>query len=160
MPAPNGFSWIEKPLLAGLARPSSPEDFRWLRQHGVEVLLSLTEDRPRRDWAEDANLLVFHEPLEDMEPPTQDQLDRCVSAITRALERNMPVAVHCGAGLGRTGTVLAAYLVSRGMSASNAVARIRRLRPHSIETEEQVEAVEHYARRKRHEPEEGEAGPG
>jgi atypical dual specificity phosphatase len=151
MPAPNGFSWIEKPLLAALARPSEPEDFRWLRQQGIEVLVSLTEDRPRRDWAEDANLLVFHEPLEDMEAPTQDQLDRCVSAITRALERNMPVAVHCGAGLGRTGTVLAAYLVSKGMTAANAVARVRRLRPHSIETEDQVEAVEHYARRKRRE---------
>ena len=76
MPAPQGFSWIEKPLLAALARPSDPEDFTWLREQGIEVLVSLTEDRPRRDWAEQANLLVFHEPLEDMEAPTQEQLDR------------------------------------------------------------------------------------
>jgi atypical dual specificity phosphatase len=149
MAAPHGFSWIEKPHLAALARPDSPEDLRWLRRQGIEVLVSLTEDRPRRDWAEDASLLVFHEPLEDMEPPSQDQLDRCVSAITRALEHGMPVAVHCGAGLGRTGAVLAAYLVSKGMTAGNAIARVRRLRPHSIETEEQAEAVEHFARRKR-----------
>ncbi len=149
MAAPQGFSWIEKSELAALARPTSPEDFQWLRQQGLEVLVSLTEDRPRRDWAEDAGLLIFHEPLEDMEPPSQDQLDRCVSAITRALDRNMPVAVHCGAGLGRTGAVLAAYLVAKGMTASNAIARIRRLRPHSIETEEQAEAVELFARRKR-----------
>ena len=76
MSAPHGFSWIEKPLLAALARPSDPEDFTWLREQGIEVLVSLTEDRPRRDWAEQANLLVFHEPLEDMEAPTQEQLDR------------------------------------------------------------------------------------
>ena len=151
MPAPQGFSWIEKPLLAALARPSSPEDLRWLRQQGIQVLLSLTEDRPRRDWTEDANLLVFHEPLEDMEPPSQEQLDRAVSALSRALDKNMAVAVHCGAGLGRTGVVLAAYFVTRGMSAANAIARVRRLRPHSIETEEQAEAVEHFARRKRRE---------
>jgi atypical dual specificity phosphatase len=151
MPAPHGFSWIDRPLLAALARPNAPEDFQWLREQGIELLLSLTEDRPRRDWAEDAGLLVFHEPLEDMEPPTQEQLDRCVSVITKALDRKMPVAVHCGAGLGRTGVVLAAYLVSRGLTAANAIARVRRLRPHSIETEEQAEAVEHYARRKRHE---------
>jgi atypical dual specificity phosphatase len=157
MAAPQGFSWIIGRELAALARPTSPEDFQWLRQQGIEVLISLTEDRPRRDWTEDANLLVFHEPLEDMEPPTQDQLDRCVSAITKALERHMPVAVHCGAGLGRTGTVLAAYLVSTGMTASNAIARIRRLRPGSIETEEQAEAVEHFARRRRRG--EGEAQP-
>jgi atypical dual specificity phosphatase len=149
MPAPQGFSWVEKPLLAALARPGSAEDVRWLRQQGIEVLLSLTEDRLPRDWTEDASLLVYHEPLEDMEPPTQDQLDRCVSAITKAMEKNMGVAVHCGAGLGRTGVVLAAWLVSRGLSATTAIAKVRRLRPHSIETDEQAEAVEHFARRRR-----------
>lgn len=154
MAAPSGFSWIEKPLLAALARPAGPEDFRWLREQGIELLLSLTEDRPRRDWIDDAGLLVYHEPLEDMEPPEQDQLDRCVSAIVRANERKMGVAVHCGAGLGRTGVVLAAYFVVRGLSAANAIARIRRLRPGSIETDEQAAAVEFYARRKRQETEE------
>jgi atypical dual specificity phosphatase len=153
MAAPSGFTWIDKPLLAAMARPSGPEDLSWLRGHGIEVLLSLTEDRPRRDWVEDANLLVFHEPLEDMEAPTQEQLDRCVSAILRANERNMGVAVHCGAGLGRTGVVLAAYFVTRGLSAGNAIARIRRLRPGSIETDEQAAAVELFARRQRREAE-------
>lgn len=151
MPAPNGFSWIDKPLLAALARPSSPDDFAWLRAQGIELLVSLTEERPRRDWAEDASLLVFHEPLEDMEPPTQDQLDRCVSAVVRATDRKMGVAVHCGAGLGRTGVILAAYFVARGLSAGNAIGRIRRLRPGSIETDEQAAAVELFARRKRRE---------
>jgi atypical dual specificity phosphatase len=152
MAAPQGFSWIEKPLLAALARPSSPEDLTWLRDQGIEVLLSLTEDRPRRDWVEQANFLVFHEPMEDMEAPTQEQLDRCVSAIERATERNMGVAVHCGAGLGRTGTVLAAYLVAKGQSAAGAIAKIRRLRPGSVETEEQGAAIELFARRRKAEP--------
>jgi atypical dual specificity phosphatase len=149
MSEPSGFSWVEKPLLAALARPSDPEDFRWLRAQGIELLISLTEDRPRRDWVEDANLLVYHEPLEDMEPPTQEQLERVVSAILKATARNMGVAVHCGAGLGRTGAVLAAYFVVKGMSAGNAIARVRRLRPGSIETDEQAEAIELFARRRK-----------
>lgn len=152
MATPSGFSWIEKPLLAALARPSGPEDLAWLREQGIELLLSLTEDRPRRDWIDDAGLLVYHEPLEDMEAPAQDQIDRCVSAIVRANERKMGVAVHCGAGLGRTGVVVASYFVTRGLNAANAIARIRRLRPGSIETDEQAAAVELYARRKRKEP--------
>jgi atypical dual specificity phosphatase len=149
MSAPPHFSWIEKPLLAALARPSDPEDFHWLRKNGIEVLVSLTEDRPRRDWTEAAGLLVFHEPLVDMEAPTQEQLDRVVSAILKATDRNMGVAVHCGAGLGRTGVVLAAYLVAKGASANNAVAKVRRLRPGSVETDEQAEAVELFARRRK-----------
>jgi len=82
-----------------------------------------------------------------MEAPTQEQLDRCISAIDRALEKNMGVAVHCTAGLGRTGVVLACYLVTHGLNAQNAMARVRRLRPGSIETEEQAQAVEEFARR-------------
>lgn len=149
MSPPHGFSWIEKPMLAALARPGSVEDLHWLRQQGVQVLISLTEDPPRREWVNEAGMLVFHEPLEDMEPPTQEQLDRCVSAVRKALKGELGVAVHCGAGLGRTGVVLASYMVTTGMSASSAIAKIRRLRPHSIETDEQAESVEWFARRQR-----------
>lgn len=145
---PFGFSWVEKPLLAALAKPGVADDFTWLRSAGIQLLVSLTEDRPRRDLTESANLLVFHEPLEDMAAPTQEQLDRAVSAIERAMAGKMPVAVHCGAGLGRTGTVLAAYFVTKGLSATNAIARIRRMRPGSVETDEQAEAVEVFARRR------------
>jgi atypical dual specificity phosphatase len=157
MTAPHGFSWIDKPLLAGLARPSSLDDLHWLRQQGIQVLISLTEERLRRDWINESGLLAFHEPLEDMEAPSQEQLDRAVSAITKALDSKMPVAVHCGAGLGRTGVVLAAFLVTRGMSATAAIARVRKLRPHSIETEDQALAVEYFARRRKQQSEGGDA---
>ena len=147
MSPPNGFSWIDKPQLAALAKPGTLEDLQWLRQQGIQVVISLTEDPPRRDWVNEAGLLVFHEPLEDMEPPTQDQLDRCITSILKANEQRMGVAVHCGAGLGRTGVILACYFVIKGLSAKNAIARIRRLRPGSIETDEQEQAVSEFARR-------------
>ncbi len=103
----------------------------------------------RRDWVNDSGMLVVHEPVVDMEAPTQEQLDHCMSVIARANEKNMGVAVHCGAGLGRTGVVIAAYFVHKGQTARDAIARVRRLRPGSIETEEQAEAVMEFARRKR-----------
>jgi atypical dual specificity phosphatase len=149
MSPPPGFSWIDKPLLAAMALPESKEDLEWLRRHGIEVVISLTEDPLRRDWVNDTGILMVHEPIDDMEAPTQEQLDRCVSAIARAHERNMGVAVHCGAGLGRTGVVIAAYLVHQGQVARDAMARVRRLRPGSIETEEQANAVAEFGRRKR-----------
>ncbi len=146
MSRPSSFTWIDKPRLAALAQPESVDEMSWLRRQGIEVLLSLTEDPPRRDWVNEAGLLVFHVPMVDMEAPTAEQLERCVSAIRRANDQHMGVAVHCGAGLGRTGVVLACYYVTKGLTASNAVAKVRRVRPGSIETDEQAEAVFEFSR--------------
>jgi atypical dual specificity phosphatase len=148
MAAPEGFSWIDKPHLAAMALPSSAEDVAWLRRQGIELIVSLTEDRLRRDWVNDAGLMVFHEPIPDMEAPSQEQLDRCVSVLERAIKQKLGVVVHCGAGLGRTGVILACYLIAQGMTAQNAMARVRRLRPGSIETEEQAEAILEFGRRR------------
>jgi atypical dual specificity phosphatase len=145
MSQPLGFSWIDQPLLAAMARPESLEELQWLRQQGIEILISLTEDSPRRQWINEAGLMLVHVPMQDMEPPTPEQLDQCMATIARGHRQNMGIAVHCGAGLGRTGVVLACYFVTKGLSAKNAVARVRRLRPGSIETPEQEDAVSEFA---------------
>jgi atypical dual specificity phosphatase len=146
MSQPHGFTWVEQPLLAAMGRPESLEELQWLRQQGIEILISLTEDPPRRQWVNEAGLMLVHVPVVDMEPPTQDDLVKSVAVIKRAHDRQMGVAVHCGAGLGRTGVVLACYFVTKDMSAKNAIARVRRLRPGSIETAAQEEAVSEFAR--------------
>lgn len=148
MPAPHGFSWLKRPLLAALARPRSRDDCEWLRQHGIQVLLTLTEDTLPRDWVNEAGLMVVHEPIEDFAAPTQEQLDRCVATIARANEQKLAVAIHCAAGKGRTGTILAAWYVAHGQEAQEAIDRVRQYRPGSIETEDQELAVFEFARRR------------
>jgi atypical dual specificity phosphatase len=148
MPPP-GFSWVDKPNLAALAMPESTTDLSWLRKQGVDVLVSLTEDPVPRSWVNEAGLMVVNVPVPDMEAPTPRQLDHVLHIIEKANTSKMGVAVHCSAGLGRTGTFLAAYFVNRGMAARDAVVKVRDLRPGSIETSEQERAVEAFARTKR-----------
>ena len=85
-------------------------------------------------------------------PPTQEQLEKCLETIRKANDAGMGVAVHCTAGLGRTGSVLAAYLISKGTPPEEAIEQIRQLRPGSVETEEQEEALAEFARRHGIEP--------
>ena len=61
--------------------------------------------------------------------------------VDRQFARGCAVGVHCMAGRGRTGTMIACYLVSQGMSAEDAIAEVRRARPGSIQTEAQEQAV-------------------
>jgi atypical dual specificity phosphatase len=68
----------------------------------------------------------------DFTAPTLKPVEQAPTMIHFYLEKNMPVAVHCIAGLGRTGTILACFLVREGMSADEAITAIRRWRPGSI----------------------------
>lgn len=148
MPQPYGFTWIDEPFLAASAMPEGPEEFSWLRGEGIEILLSLSEDPPSRRFIDDAGLMLVHVPVEDFDAPTSEQIDKCLSVIDQAQRTGMRVLVHCRAGKGRTGTILAAYFVSKGMATAEAIKHVRALRPGSIETPEQERAIQDFGRRR------------
>jgi atypical dual specificity phosphatase len=55
------------------------------------------------------------------------------------------VAVHCRAGLGRTGTILACYLIWEGMEALDALEAARRIQPNWVQSTQQAEFLEDFA---------------
>ena len=73
------------------------------------------------------------------------QIEQFLAVVEQAQEDGRAVGIHCTAGQGRTGTMLAAFLVSQGLTAPEALAKIRRLRPGSVETVEQEERVAEFA---------------
>ena len=125
-----------------MARPWA-DDARALRKEGVTAVVSLTL-RPALPEPP-PGLRVLHVPVPDMTAPSQEQLLRAVRFLREEVAAGGAVAVHCFAGIGRTGTVLAAWLVSEGREPDAAVAELRELRPGSLETLEQEHAVHLFA---------------
>jgi len=138
---PLNFSWLVPQRVAGMAQPRAA-NAPWLAEQGVRALLSLTERPP----AGFERFELLHLPIRDMTAPSLELLAESVRFIRDVVARGEAVAVHCTAGMGRTGTVLAAYLVATGLPPEDAIAHVRALRPGSIETPEQEETIHRFAR--------------
>lgn len=137
---PYNFSWIVHEQVGGMARPRG-NALDWLVERRVTGIVSLTEMplEPHSD------LDILHIPVNDMNAPTLDQLHRLVEFMRRIIKSDGRVVAHCTAGAGRTGTALAAFMVSEGLSASEAIMYVRAHRPGSIETAAQEIVVAQYA---------------
>jgi atypical dual specificity phosphatase len=154
------FSWLIDGVIAGSGMPgrlfipaagytSHPReklenDLRFLWERGIRSILSLTE-QPLDDEALRAlGFDALHLPIFDMSAPRMDQVERALAFIEGAERQSRPVLIHCTMGRGRTGTLLACYLVRKGVDAQEAIRQVRLKRPGSIETLDQELAVHDY----------------
>jgi atypical dual specificity phosphatase len=140
---PMNFSFIDE-YVAGSAGPLSLREVNWLKnKKGIRAILSVKEGPLAKLWVEGIEYLNV--PVKNHFPPTLGELRTCVDFVVAQSAAKRKVAVHCQAGKGRTGTVLAAYLVRvYGLQARDAIARIRKLRRGSIERGQEA-IIQEYA---------------
>ncbi len=145
---PRNFSWVIQDEIAGMARPLSiVADLEFLKDNGIEAIVSLTELPLPKTLIEEFGFEYKHIPIADLTSPTQDQIEEFVSFVNNLIFSKKKIVVHCDAGIGRTGTMLACYLVSKGCNARKAIVEVRKRRPGSIETLEQEETIIKYEER-------------
>lgn len=97
-----------------------------LRSAGVSTVVCLLSDAEAARWglpaAYDDAFETHHVPIRDRHLPDADRLDGALDLLADATADGGAAAVHCNAGLGRTGVVGAAWLArSRGLAPERAV---------------------------------------
>ena len=137
---PDKFSWLIENKLAGSAIPTSIDEVQWTIDQGVKSIVTIREEPLDESWIKDVNYL--HILSNDMGVPEFNDLVYAVDFIHRRVTNNEPVMVHCLAGMGRTGLILACYLIKYlKMSASEATEKVREERPGSIQSYPQEEII-------------------
>ncbi len=140
---PTNFSWLIEEKLAGSGMPTTFDELDWVLKQGVKSIVTMTENALPESWTEDVKYL--HVPTSDLTAPDMDKIDTAVDFIYERINNKEAVMIHCAAGMGRTGTVLACYLVKyHKHSAKDAIDKLRKKRPGSIQSETQEIAIRLY----------------
>lgn len=161
-----GFYWLIEDALAGCARPGGSAtrrdgavddntiaaaldtDLAWLREQDIGAVLSMTETPLPADALARHGLESLHVPVDDLTAPSPEQFDRALRFIDWQRVHGRSVVVHCRMGQGRTGVVLAAYLVRMGATPAEALARVRSVCPGAVGVEQQERALDAFAIRR------------
>ncbi len=143
---PRGFLWLIPGKLAGTPMPGiffEPDyDLKALHRVGIRHLISLMETKPAVEQNAEYGLSTEWFSVPDMKAPNMEQAVSLCTHIDESIAINMATAVHCRAGMGRTGTALATYLIWQGKTAFNALEEVRMIEPRWVQSQVQVDFLE------------------
>jgi atypical dual specificity phosphatase len=150
-PRPGGFHWVVSGKLGGMQWPGlladEATDLSGLAALGVRHLVSLTEVAFDARKLETHGILGAHFPIVDMGVPRLEDALRFCRRISDWMASGGPTVVHCKAGLGRTGTILACTLIVGGYDAVRAIHEVRQVNPLYIQSEVQLAFIGEFGRR-------------
>jgi atypical dual specificity phosphatase len=142
---PTNFSWVIEDKLAGSGLPVTENEFKWVVDKGIKSIVTVREVPLPSEWFDGGDIDYLHLRVEDFGAPTVEEMDEVVNFIDRTISSGRAVLVHCAAGKGRTGAVLAAYIVKKqNLTAKHAIEKIRIMRPGSVQSIMQETALSMY----------------
>ncbi len=147
---PRGFLWLLKGQLAGTPLPGvffeADYDLKSLQRVGVTQLISTTQHPVEPALLEKYGIMGKAFPIKDMGVPTLEQAVEICRYISQKIEQDEVIAVHCRAGLGRTGTVLALYQIWKNNDALSALEMVRNIEPRWVQSDQQVEFLDEFSK--------------
>ena len=135
--------WITDEIAIGYA-PRSISDLDVVKQYGIRAIINLcAECYDLASIEADAGFDVYALPVIDEEAPSLDELLKCLAHMDTLFASGTKTLIHCRYGIGRTGTLAAAFLLRRGYSLKEALAALSDTpaRPQSRSQWELLEAL-------------------
>lgn len=136
--------WVTSGIAVGAA-PSSKSSFNTIRKNGIEVILNLCAECGNLHERERATgFIVYWLPISDAYIPELDELDEAVDWLIDHIDSGRKVLVHCRFGVGRSGTIIAAYLLKRGHSLKGVFEKMKQM-PAAPTNRDQIQLISNYA---------------
>ncbi|MBN1330817.1 MAG: dual specificity protein phosphatase family protein [Candidatus Heimdallarchaeota archaeon] len=139
---------LKENQLYGSEMPQTNDDFEYLKMIGIKVIISFANEiQVIKQKTKFDKYFIHHEIfITDYMTPTKSQVEEFISLLVKYRDEKKPVLVHCWAGCGRTGLMLA--LAERFVYGENdpikAIQNVKKVRSCAVETQEQKEFIMKY----------------
>ena len=142
------FTWIVKNKLAAGWWPDSRE-IEIYKKEGIKVVVNCSEFDNKREISK--FFKYYHINIPDYGTPTKAQLEKFLDITGKHSTIGDPIVIHCVAGCGRTGIMVVAWAAYNGHipNGMDPVKWIRKFRPCSLETKEQMNLAREIAKKYR-----------
>ncbi|HEY9627206.1 MAG TPA: dual specificity protein phosphatase family protein [Coleofasciculaceae cyanobacterium] len=136
--------WVIPKKLAGVRKPTAAE-LTDLEAAGVGAIVSVLDDSSNLDLYQQAEIPYLWLPTSGGKAPNREQIQELQNFVDSQNRLGHAVAVHCTNGKRRTGTMLAAYLISSGFSYQDAMHMVHSANPDLDLRESQISFLQDLA---------------
>jgi len=120
--------WVIPNQLAGVRKPIA-EELTELQDAGIGAIVSVLDDSANLDLYQQISIPYLWLPTKGGTPPSREQIQELQTFVDSQNRLGHAVAVHCTNGRRRTGTMLASYLISAGLSYEEAMQTLQDVNP-------------------------------
>ncbi|CAO1627990.1 unnamed protein product [Jaminaea pallidilutea] len=118
---------------------------RYFKERNIQLVVRLNNPLYDKAVFEDAGIAHLDLYFDDGSNPSEEILKEFIRRAEAVVQAGGAIAVHCKAGLGRTGVLIGAYLVWKyGFSASEAIGFMRIMRPGCVVGPQQHFMYQHF----------------